>query len=130
MHYIYMLFWSVLLRDKMLSKINDVARKYRLEVLQSEVKQISHQEKEEKKKKKQKKLATLIKLPLTSSLRPFPGCQLFQLGIDPNFVSIYKCQVCPVFLDFKNRCFSLIKLSNYFRIFYLATDRNSSLQVN
>ena len=84
----------------------------------------------EKKKKKKKNLATLIKLPLTSSLRPFPGCQLFQLGIDPNFVSIYKCQVCPVFLDFKNRCFSLIKLSNYFRIFYLATDRNSSLQVN
>lgn len=51
---------------------NDVARKYRLEVLQSEVKQISHQEKEEEKKTQQ--LATLIKLPLTSSPRPFPGC--------------------------------------------------------
>ena len=90
----------------MLSKINDVARKYSPEVLQSEVKQISQQEKEEEEEKKKKKLATLIKLPLTSSLRPFPGCQLFQLGIDPNFVSIYKCQVCPMFLDFKNRCFS------------------------
>ena len=83
-----------------------------------------------RRKKKNKKLATLIRLPLTSSLRPFPGCQLFQLGIDPNFVSIYKCQVCPMFLDFKNRCFSSIKLSIYFRRFYSATDRNSSLQVN
>jgi len=42
----------VLLRDKILSKINDVARKYSLEVLQSEVKQISQQEKEEEEKKK------------------------------------------------------------------------------
>ena len=53
MLYIYMLFWCVLLRDKMLSKINDVARKYSLEVLQSEVKQISQQEKEEEEKKNQ-----------------------------------------------------------------------------
>ena len=35
----------------MLSKKNDVARKYSLEVLKSEVKQISHQEKEEEEKK-------------------------------------------------------------------------------
>ena len=38
----------------MLSKINDVARKYSPEVLQSEVKQISQQEKEEEEEKKNK----------------------------------------------------------------------------
>ena len=76
------------------------------------------QNKKAKKKKRKKKKANLIRLLLTSSLRPFPGRQLFQLGIDPNFVSIYKCQACTMFLDFKNRCFSSIKLSNYFRRFF------------
>lgn len=60
------------------------------------------------KRKKKEKKANLRRLLLPSSLRPFPGSQLFQLGIDPDFVSIDKCQACTMFLDFKNRCFSSI----------------------
>lgn len=70
-----------------------------------------------KPKRKERKKTNLRRLLLTSSLRPFPNRQLIQLGIDPNFVSLYKCQACTVFLDFKNRCFSSVKLSNYFRRF-------------
>lgn len=65
----------------------------------------THKPKEREKKEKKANLRILL---LTSSLRPFSGSQLFRLGTDPNFVSIYKCQTRIMFLDFKNRCFSSI----------------------
>lgn len=119
--------FSLMCATQMLCKIHAVVRKQCLGVLKSDVKQISQKRKEKKEKK-----ANLRRLLLTSSLRPFPGSQLFQLGIDPKFISIYKCLAHTMFLAFKNRFFSSIHLSNYFRRFSLfgTPDMILSLQVN